>query len=225
MKTVMVQQRSELRTALLAGDALDALAAAARIHAVTVRPNLRPGRWTRALAACEHLLGQIPERQSPGYLPRLRGVMEALQADAVLAARGCGDVQREKLHLIALLDYLGERRAPVTSVTGALIELARFQVAANEWQAIGAILAENVSFLAAGAQEGRDGYGRKTMRPAVSPAPGRHMPPWASAKPSRSVASVRICPASASRPGSAWPSATATGSRFSYRPQCGPRTE
>src|SRR5689334_7826708 len=86
------RQERKLRRALRRGDALDALAAAARIHALTVEPNMQDGRWLQAQASCEHMLRHIPARQAQGYLPGLRGVLESLHADAARAARAGGDL-------------------------------------------------------------------------------------------------------------------------------------
>jgi hypothetical protein len=139
-----------LREAVRAGNALDALAAAARIHAITVRPNMRPGRWPQAVAGCECVLSHIPARQAPGYLPKLSGVLECLHADAALAARNGGDFPRAELHLTALIGYLHDRQAPVARQAVALIDLAHVYIAAGKSYAGGRILAGIGPFLTGG---------------------------------------------------------------------------
>lgn len=140
-------QLRELRAAVRAGNVLDALTAAARIHAAAVRPNMRRGRWPRAQAACEQLLDLIPARRTPGYLPRLRRVIEFVHADAACAARASGDLQRAKRHLIALTGYLSDRRAPVAQHAVVLVDLARVYIAADEPRAGERILAAIGPFL------------------------------------------------------------------------------
>jgi len=141
-------QLRQLRRALRAGNKLDAVAAAGRIHAIAVRPNMRDGCWARAQAACERMLSHIPARQAPNYLPGLRGVIECLHADAARAAREGGDLQHAKLHLIALIGYLRDRRAPVARQVVVLIDLAFAYIDANEARTGGRILADIGPFLA-----------------------------------------------------------------------------
>ena len=125
------RQLRELRRALRAGNTLDALTAAARIHAIAVRPNMRPGDWARAQAACERLLACIPDLHDPGHQPGLRRVVECLHADAARAAREGGDLEQAKLHLITRLGYLRDRHAPVAQQARALIDLAHVYIAAG----------------------------------------------------------------------------------------------
>jgi hypothetical protein len=134
-------QLRKLRRAQRAGRPLDALTAAARIHALVVRPNMRHGGWPRAQASSERLLSRIPARRAPGYAPRLRGVIECLHADAARSAREAGDLQRAKLHLTALTGYLRDRRAPVVVQAAVMIDLAEVYIAAGEARAGGRILA------------------------------------------------------------------------------------
>ncbi|MCW2895413.1 MAG: hypothetical protein JWO75_4902 [Actinomycetia bacterium] len=131
----------KLRRAQRAGRPLDALTAAARIHALAVRPNMRHGGWPRAQASSERVLSRMPARRTPGYAPRLRGVIECLHADAARAAREAGDLQRAKLHLTALTGYLRDRRAPVVVQAAVMIDLAEVCIAAGDARAGGRILA------------------------------------------------------------------------------------
>ena len=131
----------KLRRAQRAGRPLDALTAAARIHALAVRPNMRHGGWPRAQAGSERVLSRIPARRTPGYAPRLRGVIECLHADAARAAREAGDLPRAKLHLTALTGYLRDRRAPVVVQAMVMIDLAEVYIAAGDARAGGRILA------------------------------------------------------------------------------------
>src|SRR5487761_740867 len=71
----------KLRRAQRAGRPLDALTAAARIHDLAVRPNMRHGGWPRAQASSERVLSRMPDRRAAGYAPGLRGVIEGLHAD------------------------------------------------------------------------------------------------------------------------------------------------
>ncbi len=134
-------QLRKLRRAQRAGRPLDALAAAARIHSLGVRPNMRHGSWTLAQACSESVLSRIPPRRTPGYSPRLRGVIECLHADAARAAREAGDLQRAKLHLTALTGYLRDRRAPVALQAAVTVDLAEVHIAAGDARAGGRILA------------------------------------------------------------------------------------
>ena len=134
-------QLRKLRRAQRAGRPLDALAAAARIHSLGVRPNMRHGSWTLAQACSESVLSRIPPRRTPGYSPRLRGVIECLHADAARAAREAGDLQRAKLHLTALTGYLRDRRAPVALHSAVTVDLAEVHIAAGDARAGGRILA------------------------------------------------------------------------------------
>ena len=134
-------QLRKLRRAQRAGRPLDALAAAARIHSLGVRPNMRHGSWTLAQACSESVLSRIPPRRTPGYSPRLRGVIECLHADAARAAREAGDLQRAKLHLTALTGYLRDRRAPVALQAAVTVDLAEVYIAAGDARAGGRILA------------------------------------------------------------------------------------
>jgi len=134
-------QLRKLRRAQRAGRPLDALAAAARIHSLVVRPNMRHGSWTLAQACSERVLSRIPPRRTPGYSPRLRGVIECLHADAARAAREAGDLQRAKLHLTALTGYLRDRRAPVALQAAVTVDLAEVHIAAGDPRAGGRILA------------------------------------------------------------------------------------
>jgi hypothetical protein len=136
------RQLRELRRALRAGNTLDALTAAARIHAIAVRPNMRPGDWARAQAACERLLACIPDLHAQGYQPGLRRVVECLHADAARAAREAGDLEQAKLHLITRLGYLRDRHAPVAQQARALIDLAHVYIAAGETFTGGRMLAD-----------------------------------------------------------------------------------
>jgi hypothetical protein len=140
----------ELRRALRAGDVLDALTAAARIHAIAVRPNMSRGHWQQAQAVCERMLGHIPARHAPGYEPRLRRVIECLHADAALAARAGGDYAMAKLHLIALIGCLRDRGAPMAQQVLAVIDLANVYLAANEARSAGQILADLGAIVTAG---------------------------------------------------------------------------
>ena len=135
-------QLRRLRRAQQAGNALDALAAAARVHALSVRPNLGHGRWPLAHASCERILSRIPGRQTRGYSPQLRGVIECLHADAAYAAREAGEFQQAKRHLLALAGYLSDRCAPTTQQALVLMELAYLYIAVGEARAGGRILAE-----------------------------------------------------------------------------------
>ena len=134
-------QLRKLRRAQRAGRPLDALAAVARIHSLGVRPNMRHGSWTLAQACSESVLSRIPPRRTPGYSPRLRGVIECLHADAARAAREAGDLQRAKLHLTALTGYLRDRRAPVALQAAVTVDLAEVHIAAGDARAGGRILA------------------------------------------------------------------------------------
>ena len=134
-------QLRKLRRAQRAGRPLDALAAVARIHSLGVRPNMRHGSWTLAQACSESVLSRIPPRRTPGYSPRLRGVIECLHADAARAAREAGDLQRAKLHLTALTGYLRDRRAPVARQAAVTVDLAEVYIAAGDARAGGRILA------------------------------------------------------------------------------------
>jgi len=134
-------QLRRLRRAQRAGNMLDALAAAARIHALAVRPNMRHGRWRLAQACCERVLSRIPGRQAQGYSPKLRGVIECLHADAAHAARETRDLEHAKLHLVALTGYLRDRRAPAAEQAAVLIELAYLHTAEGGTRAGGRILA------------------------------------------------------------------------------------
>ena len=134
-------QLRKLRRAQRAGRPLDALAAAARIHSLGVRPNMRHGSWTLAQACSESVLSRIPPRRTQGYSPRLRGVIECLHADAARAAREAGDLQRAKLHLTALTGYLRDRRAPVALQAAVTVDLAEVHIAAGDARAAGRILA------------------------------------------------------------------------------------
>jgi hypothetical protein len=134
-------QLRKLRRAQRAQSPLDALAAAARIHDLVVRPNMRHGRWPRAQAGSERVLSRIPARRTPGYSPRLRGVIECLHADAARAAREAGDLRRARLHLTALTRYLRDRRAPVAVRAAVLIDLAEVYIAAGDARTGGRLLA------------------------------------------------------------------------------------
>jgi hypothetical protein len=136
------RQMRELRRALRAGDTLDALTAAARIHALAVRPNLQLGDWARAQAFCERLLACIPDQHAADYQPGLRRVVECLHADAARAAREGGDLERAKLHLITRLGYLRDRQAPVAQQARALIDLAHVYIATGETFTGGRMLAD-----------------------------------------------------------------------------------
>jgi|HubBroStandDraft_2_1064218.scaffolds.fasta_scaffold94724_2 hypothetical protein len=168
-------QLRRLRRALRAGNKLDAVAAAGRIHAIAVRPNLAAGRWPQAQAACERVLSHIPARQAPGYLPGLRGVIECLHADAARAAREAGDLRPAKLHLIALIGYLRDRRAPLGRQVVVLVDLALVYIAANEARTGQRILADIGSFLAGEYPGDRPRPKRLAGRPrrtvAISPPP------------------------------------------------------
>lgn len=133
-------QLRKLRRAQRAGRPLDALTAAARVHALAVRPNMRHGCWPRARAGSERVLGRIPARRTPGYSPRLRGVIECLHADAARAAREAGDPERARLHLTALTGYLRDRQAPVALRVAVTIDLAEACIAAGDARAGGRLL-------------------------------------------------------------------------------------
>jgi hypothetical protein len=143
------RQVRELRKAVRGGDALDALTAAARINAIAIAPNMRDGHWLQARACCEHVLRHIPARQAPGYLPRLRGVLECLHADAARAAREGGDLPGAQSHLHALIGYLRERHAPLARQVTALTELAYLHIASGDAPAGGRMLIGIGRFLAA----------------------------------------------------------------------------
>lgn len=134
-------QLARLRRAQRAGRPLDVLVAAARIHALVVRPNMRYGRWPLAQTCCERVLSRIPARLTPGYSPRLRGIIECLHADAARAAREAGDLGRARLHLIALIGYLRDRRAPLARQVAVTIDLAEVCITAGDARAGGRILA------------------------------------------------------------------------------------
>jgi hypothetical protein len=139
----------KLRRALRRGNTLDALAAAARIHATAVQPNMRDGCWPQAQACCELVLSHIPARGAPGYLTGLRGVLECLHADAARAARAGGDLRGAKSHLLALTEYLRDRRAPVAQQVVTLIDLAYLHIDSDDARAGGRVLASVGPFLAA----------------------------------------------------------------------------
>ena len=126
------RQVRHLRRALRRGKALDALAAAARIHATAVQPNMRDGCWPQAQACCELVLSYLPAKHSPGYFPGLRGVFEFLHADAAQAAREGGDLRSAKSHLHALLESLRERRAPAARQVIALVDLAYIHIDSDD---------------------------------------------------------------------------------------------
>lgn len=147
------RQVRELRKALRSGTVLDALAAAARIYAIGIQPNMRDGRWPRAQACCERVLGHIPARQEPGYRPSLRGVLECLHADAARAAREGGDLDGAKPHLNALAGYLRERHAPVARQVVVLTDLAFLHIDSGDARAGGRMLA-SIAVLAASAESG-----------------------------------------------------------------------
>jgi hypothetical protein len=147
------RQERELRKALRSGDALDALTAAARIHAIAVQPNMGDGRWPQAQAYCERLLRQISASQAPGYLPGLRGVLECLHSDAARAAREGGDLHGAKWHLHALIWYLRERRAPVARQVVAITDLAYVYIDSDDPRAGGRMLASIGPFLVPPASE------------------------------------------------------------------------
>jgi hypothetical protein len=131
----------KLRKALRNGKTLDALTAAAKIHAAAVEPNMGDGRWPDAQAYCERMLSHIPARESPGYEPRLRGVLECLHGDAARAARASGDLHGAKSHLTALIGYLDERGAPAAQQVEALIDLAYLHINSDDPRAGGRVLA------------------------------------------------------------------------------------
>ena len=131
----------KLRRAQRAGRPLEALTAAARIHALAVRPNMRHGGWPLAQACTERVLSRLPARRTLGYSPRLRGVIECLHADAARAAREAGDLRRAKLHLTALAGYLRDRRAPVALQAAVTVDLAEVLIATGDARAGGRILA------------------------------------------------------------------------------------
>jgi hypothetical protein len=133
------------------GNTLDALAAAARIHATGVQPNMRDGCWPQAQACCELVLSCLPARPSPGYLPRLRGVFEFLHADAARAAREGGDLRSAKSHLHALLESLRERRAPAARQVIALVDLAYIHIDSDDARTGRRMLAGLGPFLASAA--------------------------------------------------------------------------
>jgi hypothetical protein len=160
-------QLRKLRRAQRAQSPLDALAAAARIHDLVVRPNMRRGRWPRAQAGSERVLSRIPARRTPGYSPRLRGVIECLHADAARAAREAGDLRRARLHLTALTRYLRDRRAPVAVRAAVLIDLAEVYIAAGDPRTGGRLLARLGPLIT--------GY---PPQPAPSPRPAPR-PRWA----------------------------------------------
>lgn len=144
-------QVRKLRKAVRRGNALDALAAAARIHATAVQPNMRDGGWPQAQACCELVLRYIPARPAPGYLPGLRGVLECLHADAARAAREGGDLLGAKSHLHALIEYLRDRHAPVARQVTVLIDLAYVHIGADDARAGGRMLVGIGPFLASAA--------------------------------------------------------------------------
>lgn len=146
------RQAGKLRKALRRGNALDALAAAARIHATDIRPNMRAGGWPQAQARCEFLLSRIPARQTRGYLPGLRGVLECLHADAARAAREGGDILGAKSHLQALIEYLREGHAPVARQVVALIDLAYVHIDSDDVRTGRRMLAGLGPFLASAAR-------------------------------------------------------------------------
>jgi hypothetical protein len=150
------RQVRKLRKALRRGNALDALAAAARIHAAAVQPNMRAGGWPQAQACCEAVLSHIPARQAPGYLPGLRGVLECLHADAARAARAGGDLRGAEAHLHALLGYLREGRAPLARQVTALVDLAYIHIDLDDARAGRRILAGLGPFLASVGGTGGD---------------------------------------------------------------------
>jgi hypothetical protein len=121
------------------------------------------------------VLSHIPARQAPGYLPGLRGVIECLHADAARAAREAGDLRPAKLHLIALIGYLRDRRAPLGRQVVALVDLALVYIAANEARTGQRILADIGSFLAGEYPGARPRPKRLAGRPrrtvAISPPP------------------------------------------------------
>ena len=145
------RQVRKLRKALDRGNALDALAAAARVHAAAVEPNMRAGGWPQAQACCELMLSCIPARQAPGYLPGLRGVLECLHADAARAAREDGNLLAAKSHLQALIGYLREGRAPVARQLIALIDLAYLHIDLDDARTGRRMLAGIGPFLASAA--------------------------------------------------------------------------
>jgi hypothetical protein len=166
------RQFRQLRRSLRTGNKLDAVAAAGRIHSIAVRPNMQAGRWPQAQAACERLLGQIPDRQAPSYLPGLRGVIECLHADAARAAREAGDLPRAKLHLIDLIGYLRDRRAPVAQQVVVLIDLAYVYIAADKATTGRLILTGIGPFLAAEHPHVRLRHQRPACRPVRAAAAG-----------------------------------------------------
>jgi hypothetical protein len=139
--TAVSRQLRQLRRAVRARNALDAQATAARLHAIAVQPNMRPGRWRQAQAGCERVLSCFPARHARGYLPRLRCVIERLHADAALAAREAGDLPQAKVHLTALIGCLRDRGASAAEQVLAQIDLGFVYLAAGEARAGGRILA------------------------------------------------------------------------------------
>lgn len=159
------------------GRALDALAAAARIHAIAIQPNMRDGHWRQAQAGCELVLCHIPARQAPGYLPRLHGVLECLHADAARAAREGGDARAAQSHLHALIGYLSERRAPLARRITVLTELAYLHIADGDAPAGGRMLIGIGRFLAATASGPDGGPGPDLWRPRPRPSVPAQRPP------------------------------------------------
>lgn len=193
------RQLRELRRALRAGDTLDALAAAARIHAVAVRPNMQPGEWARAQAACERLLACIPGLNAPGYQPGLRRVVECLHADAARAAREGGDLEQAKLHLITRLGYLRDRHAPVAQQARALIDLAHAYIAAGETFTGGRMLADVGLLLTT-----------EYPHPEDEPVPGLLAGPGTGSSPDSAEPPARSLPAGAKETPAITATATAT---------------
>lgn len=83
----------------------------ATVATLASNPETRKGT-----AGCERVLSCVPARHARGYLPRLRGVIERLHADAALAAREAGDLSQAKVHLTALIGYLRDRGAPAAEL-------------------------------------------------------------------------------------------------------------
>jgi hypothetical protein len=133
----LARTRWQLRVlgrAVRAGDSLGALVAAARIHAIAVRPSMRRGDWARAHAACERVLTCIPARGGPGYRPQLRRVTEYFLASAAAAARADGDLAHARRHLHDLVGCRNDRGAPPA-------ELAHMHLTAGEAEVARRILA------------------------------------------------------------------------------------
>jgi hypothetical protein len=138
------RQLRRLRKALRTGDVLDALMAAAWVHAISVEPYLRCADWGRAQAECERLLSYLPARHSPAYQPRLRRVIEYLHADAAFAAHWGGDLDQAKQHLRDRIGYLRDRGAPAEEVIAARRDLAHVHLTAGEAHIAKLILADRL---------------------------------------------------------------------------------